>query len=97
MKDQDADERRIADLSIGFGQAMRPQIEGISAEKSFDSRESFDDLSPEDLRRMAHDLHRQKTALEMQNAELLRKSNEAENWPDERTIRQLFQDYLRMY
>ena len=97
MKDEDAGERQIAGLSINLGQALPPLIEENAAEKAFHSRESLEGLSPEALRQMSDDLYGQKIELEMHNAELLRKSNHAENLPDEQTIRQLFQDYVRMY
>jgi diguanylate cyclase (GGDEF)-like protein/PAS domain S-box-containing protein len=97
VKDEDAGERQIAGLSINLGQALPPLIEENAAEKAFHSRESLEGLSPEALRQMSDDLYGQKIELEMHNAELLRKSNHAENLPDEQTIRQLFQDYVRMY
>jgi diguanylate cyclase (GGDEF)-like protein/PAS domain S-box-containing protein len=97
VKDEDAGERQIAGLSINLGQALPPLIEENAAEKAFHSRESLEGLSPEALRQMSDDLYGQKIELKMHNAELLRKSNHAENLPDEQTIRQLFQDYVRMY
>jgi diguanylate cyclase (GGDEF)-like protein/PAS domain S-box-containing protein len=46
---------------------------------------------------MLHDIYGQKIELEAQNAELLRKLSHSDSLPDEQTIRQLFQDYVRMY
>ena len=46
---------------------------------------------------MLHDLKGQKVELEFQNAELLRDVSSAESLPDEQTILQLFEDYVRMY
>ena len=76
---------------------MHPQIKENATEKAFHSGESLEGLSPEALRQMLHGLNGQKIQLETQNAELLRKANHAENLPDEQTIRQLFQGYVRMY
>jgi hypothetical protein len=97
VKDQNAEERQIAGHSITDGPAVRPKTEGIAAEKAHHSTESLEDLSPVELRQMLHDLKRQKIELEVQNAGLLRNVSHAESLPDEQTILQLFEDYVRMY
>jgi diguanylate cyclase (GGDEF)-like protein/PAS domain S-box-containing protein len=90
-------ESRIAGHSKTSGQALRPGTEGIAAGKFLDSRESLEDLSPAELRQTLHDIYGQKIELEAQNVELLRKLSHSDSLPDEQTIRQLFQDYMRMY
>lgn len=97
MKDQDAEERQIAGHSITSGQAVCQQTEGNVTEKALLSSESIADLSPVELRQMLHDLYGQKLELEVQNTDLIRKLSHSEGLPDEQTIRQLFQDYVRMY
>src|ERR1035437_5641777 len=90
-------ESRIVGHSKTSGQAVRPKTEGIAEEKALHSRESLEDLSPAELRQTLHDIYGQKIELEAQNAELLRKLSHSDSLPDEQTIRQLFQDYVRMY
>jgi diguanylate cyclase (GGDEF)-like protein/PAS domain S-box-containing protein len=97
VKDQDAEERQIAGHSITSGQAVCQQTEGNVTEKALLSSESIADLSPVELRQMLHDLYGQKLELEVQNTDLIRKLSHSEGLPDEQTIRQLFQDYVRMY
>src|ERR1035437_3159909 len=90
-------ESRIVGHSKTSGQDVRPKTEGIAEEKALHSRESLEDLSPAELRQTLHDIYGQKIELEAQNAELLRKLSHSDSLPDEQTIRQLFQDYVRMY
>ena len=97
MKDRNADERQIADHSITDGPVVRLKTEGIAEGKAHHSTESLEDLPPVELRQMLHDLKGQKVELEFQNAELLRDVSSAESLPDEQTILQLFEDYVRMY
>jgi len=97
VKHKSAGERRAADHSKSHGKAPRPQVLEIAAEEALRSRESLEDFSPEDIRRMSCDLSGQKIELETHEAALRRKANDADNLPDEQTIRQLFQDHLRMY
>jgi diguanylate cyclase (GGDEF)-like protein/PAS domain S-box-containing protein len=97
VKDQNAEELPIAGHSITNGLAVRPNTEGITAEKAHHSTESLEGLSPIELRQMLHDLKRQKIELEVRNAELLRNVSHAESFPNEQTILQLFEDYVRMY
>jgi diguanylate cyclase (GGDEF)-like protein/PAS domain S-box-containing protein len=97
VTDQNAEERKIAEDSMTSGQAARRQTEGIAAEKALHSSQSLEDMSTAQLLQMLHDLNRQKIELEAQNADLLHKLSQAKSLPDEQTIRQLFQEYLRMY
>jgi len=97
VKDRNADERQIADHSITDGPVVRLKTEGIAEGKAHHSTESLEDLPPVELRQMLHDLKGQKVELEFQNAELLRDVSSAESLPDEQTILQLFEDYVRMY
>ena len=97
MKGNNAGGRQIAGNLKSLGQTLHPHIQEITAKKTLSSRESLADLPPEDLRRMSDDRPGQKIGLETQEAALLRKANDADNLPDEQSIRQLFQDYLRMY
>ena len=97
MKDRNADERQIADHSITDGPVVRLKTDGIAEGKAHHSTESLEDLPPVELRQMLHDLKGQKVELEFQNAELLRDVSSAESLPDEQTILQLFEDYVRMY
>jgi len=97
VKHKSADERRITGHSKSLGQGLRSRIEETAAEKAPHSRESLVDLSPEGIRQMSYDPSGQKIELETQEAALLQKANDADNLPDEQSIRQLFQDYLRMY
>jgi diguanylate cyclase (GGDEF)-like protein/PAS domain S-box-containing protein len=93
----DAEDRQIAGQSMTPGQIVRPEGEGIDEGKSLHPNESLENLTPIELRQMLHDLDRQKAELEAKNADLLRKLSHSENLPDEETIQQLFQDYLRTY
>lgn len=97
MKDLDAEKEQMTGHSKTLGQVVRSQTEGNSAEYDLHSRESLENLSPAQLQQLLHDLYRQKTGLEVQNAELLLNLSQPESLPDEQTIRQLFQDYVRMY
>jgi len=97
MKPKNAGETQITTHSKSLGKTPRPQIVEIAAEKALHSRESLEDLSLEVIRHMSRDLSVQKIELETQEGALLRKANDADNLPDEQTLRQLFEDYLRMY
>ena len=97
MKAQNAGERQIVDHSISLEQALRPQTERIASENALHSKESIEDLSPAQLRQMLQNLQGQKVELEAQNADLILKLRHSESLPGEQTIRQLFQDYVRMY
>jgi hypothetical protein len=76
---------------------VRPQTEAIVAEEDLHPGEPLESMSPVELRQMLRDLFREKSELEVQNADLLRKLHYSESLPDEQTIWQLFQDYIRMY
>jgi diguanylate cyclase (GGDEF)-like protein/PAS domain S-box-containing protein len=97
VKDTNAGEGQIAGPLRSLGQALRPQMKDTSAEKSIHPDEPPEALSPEDPCRVLHDPHGPEAVQEMQDSSLLMKPAQSENWPDEQTIRQLFQDYIRMY
>jgi len=97
VKDQDAEERQGAGDAFTSRQAECPQTERVAAEEALHSIESPEDLSLVELRQMLHDLKKQKIELEAQNADLLQRLGGAESLPGEQTIRQLFQEYVRMY
>jgi diguanylate cyclase (GGDEF)-like protein/PAS domain S-box-containing protein len=97
VKDKNTEDLQIAGQSIIPGQIARPQGEGIDEGKSLRPSESLENLTPVELRQKLHNLNEQKKELEILNADLLRKLSHSENLPDEQTIQQLFQDYLRTY
>ena len=97
MKRQRASKGRAARHAQSLGKPLRPQIVEIAAESLLNSRESVENSSLEETRQMSRDLSGQQIELETQETAFLRKANGAESLPDEQTIRQLFQDYLRMY
>jgi diguanylate cyclase (GGDEF)-like protein/PAS domain S-box-containing protein len=97
VKYQDAEERQIAGQSITSGPSVRPRTEENAGEKAHHSKEILEDLSTEELRRNSLDLNGQETELEEQDSDLIWKLADADRLPDEKTIRKLFQDYLRMY
>jgi len=97
VRDKNAEENQEAGHSVTGGTGERPQAEGIDAEKAHHSTESLEEMSSVELRQIVRDLKKQKIELEVQNAELLRNVSHAESLPDDQTILQLFEDYLRMY
>jgi len=88
---------QIAGHSKATGQAVRTKAQGLAAERATDPREFLESLSAAELRQTLHDIYGQKAELEAHNAALLQKLGDLDRLPDEQTIGQLFEEYVRMY